>query len=87
MDEVDYNCDKRISQLQTQNIQDSYQSDIDYTIDPIDVIADIPKFVISFYLIFIPIKNYYFLRYKNVYLFQNERFNGNDTRTTGKTNN
>lgn len=43
LDEVDYNCDRTISSIQLQKIPESYRSDIEYNLDAIDIVGDLPK--------------------------------------------
>lgn len=43
LDEVDYNCDRTINNIQLQKIPESYRSDIEYNLDAIDIVGDLPK--------------------------------------------
>lgn len=43
LDEVDYNCDRTINNIQLQKIPESYRSDIEYNLDATDIVGDLPQ--------------------------------------------
>lgn len=43
LDEVDYNCDRTINNIHLQKIPESYRSDMEYNLDIIDIVDDLPK--------------------------------------------
>lgn len=43
LDEVDYNCERTINNIQLQKAPESFRSEIEFNLDPIDVVGDLPK--------------------------------------------